>query len=182
VLPNLKRVIYLDVDLLVLEDLRELWEQPITPHVLGARALVHPGYGPVWNVVRKMEARSPGISEALLRGAAGLWDLTAEGFNAGVLVMDLEALRRGSFCDDTLSLAVRFHLHDNEALVVRANGGFARLPPRWNYMPTIEHESRPALIHWVGPLKPWLPGGRVRHQELWESYRRHAARAARRSG
>lgn len=169
-LPGVARVLYLDCDVLALDDLRPLWEIDLA----GAYA------GAVTNVWEPWNAGHP---ERL-----GLDP--RDYFNSGVLLLDLEAIRRDAVMERVLDYATTHELTwaDQDALSVVLGPGHARLHPRWNAMNSVlmfpeaeavfgpelvaEARARPGLRHFEGPTvnKPWhlLCGWRDR-----EAYRRH---------
>jgi lipopolysaccharide biosynthesis glycosyltransferase len=176
--PGLRRLIYLDVDLVVLDDLGLLWASETGPAGLAARPLVHPNWSPLHRLAETIASRagSTGAADLVRRSAAAGVNLLAETFNAGVVVMDLPTLRERRFSETTLGWARRFALNDNEAMAIWANGLFARLGERWNYLPGVEHQDDPALIHWAGPRKPWRRAEHVRERAAWVRFARAAAR------
>jgi lipopolysaccharide biosynthesis glycosyltransferase len=177
-LPNLERMVSLDTDLVVLEDIEQLSACDVGTLGLAARPLVHPNWSPLHRLCEQIAGRAidPAAADTVRLELSARVDFDARAFNAGVVVMDLERLRALRFSEETLDLSRRFGLHDNETMALWANGRFMPLADRWNYIPGIEHQEAPAIIHWAGMLKPWRQGEYVRHKEVWE----RAARAARR--
>lgn len=177
-LPRLRRLVYLDTDLVILEAVDGLWTSD--PGVLGiaARPLEHPSWSPLQRLTEQIARRNPLADrvDEIRREMSARVDLGASAFNTGVLLMDLERLRDARFSDETLDLSVRYGLMDNEATALWANGRFAPLAARWNYIPGIEYQEHPAVIHWAGALKPWRRGEYVPHREIWQSFARAAAR------
>ena len=142
-LPEAKRVLYLDVDTIVADALEPLWATDLADDYLGA----------VTNVFMPGELHRP--------AALGLAGPEAY-FNSGVLLMNLEAMRADG-CASTLAgfareRAADLKWPDQDALNVVL--GERRLPlhPRWNCMN--------AVIHW-----PW--GVEVFGAEVVEEARRH---------
>lgn len=158
-LPGVDKVIYLDADTLVLQTLSDLWSTDLRGAPLGAVA----------NVVEP--ARDGHIRELGLEPAGAY-------FNAGVLLMDLETMRRaGAVGRLTAFVAAnreRLIWFDQDALNVTFAGSWHPLHPRWNAQnsfwtwgewasrvfeagPLTEAKSAPAIIHFEGPsiCKPW---------------------------
>jgi lipopolysaccharide biosynthesis glycosyltransferase len=155
--PGLERIIYLDADLVVRDSLVPLWTTELGEHWIGA----------VTNVLQHNDFHRPG--ELGLAGPEVY-------FNAGVLLMNLEQMRRDdrteALRDYGVRNAERLLWRDQDALNVVL--GERRLPlhPRWNCMNSFrwEHaadvfgadalaEARrnPAIRHFEGPSinKPW---------------------------
>lgn len=181
VIPDERRVLYLDADTLVLDDLRPLLRQPLEGRPIGA--------------VR--DPQNPAIGRGIqLPG----WDKLGlpygrDYFNSGVMLIDLERCRRlGVFersrqflCDH----ADKVRFWDQDALNWAVDDNWQRLDRRWNTFamsplaaqPGFVHfaeadsplaqlrdsERTAALLHFAGPDKPWhdaYPQSRLR-----ETYR-----------
>lgn len=155
-LPDVARVLYLDADLIVLEPLRDLWDTDLGGTYLAA-------------VTNVLQLDHFGLTHAL--GVA-----PERYFNSGVMVMDLEAMRRDGCTDAVLDWAGQageLTWPEQDALNVVL--GEKRLPlhPRWNCMNSVlnfpwsvyvfgsaaveEARSSPAIRHFEGPSanKPW---------------------------
>jgi lipopolysaccharide biosynthesis glycosyltransferase len=157
-LPDLPRVLYLDADLIVLEPLRPLWEVDLAGNDVAA----------VTNVFQRDHV-----------GRLDLLGLPAPEayFNTGVMVMDLERMRREGRVREVLDygLANREKLFWPEQDAMNVVLWRRRLPlhPRWNCMNSVinfpwsrevlgveaveEARRRPAIRHFEGPSinKPW---------------------------
>jgi len=170
------RVLYLDADVLVLEDLSSLIQQgdhrfPIsavidTNHPHGS-ARLHP---------------SPSVSES---GAA-----PPGYFNAGVMVINLDLWRREELgiraTDIARGVGQSLPYLDQDILNVLCAGRWRRLPARWNrlierrggrLLGTDGGDSCPdsGVLHYCGSTKPWqdhFPGGWLR--QLYEDECRFA--------
>lgn len=155
---EVKRVIYLDCDLLVMDSLQPLWEYPLDE-----------GY----------EIGAVEDSCSANEGYYNRLHLSKEEhryFNAGVLLIDLEAWRQADFVGRAKDLLGRRDLQldyaDQDVLNVLSVGKTKYLPFRFNlqeamlrkYVPEIGVEAReaiveslscPAIIHFTYLLKPW---------------------------
>jgi lipopolysaccharide biosynthesis glycosyltransferase len=156
--PEVDRVVYLDADVLVLDDLGELWRTELGDHLLAAVTNLHQ-----WDHAGRPEA---------IGLPAGV-----EYFNAGVLLLDLARMRAEGTSRALRSFAIenaeRLDWRDQDALNLVL--GRRRLPlhPRWNVMSSIllfpwagdvfgeravrEARESPAIRHFEGPAlnKPW---------------------------
>ncbi len=163
-LPSrVRKVIWLDCDLVVLGDLAELWDHPLDgAGLLAAQDLVVPYVSSPLGVSAFREL--------------GLLPETKY-FNAGVMVIDLEWWRRHDISRRVVDYLQRHHdtaaLWDQEGLNAVLAGAWAELDPRWNQIASVSgrrffkapHLSPeayrsvvedPLIIHFAGSLKPWL--------------------------
>jgi lipopolysaccharide biosynthesis glycosyltransferase len=159
ILPALDRVIYLDADVLTVKTLSPLWCEDLDGVVLGAvRNVVEPGMRP--------HVASLGILD------------TRRYFNAGVLLIDLAAMRRARSWDRISEFVHQVNepltWFDQDALNVVFADDWKPLDPRWNVQNSfwgwrdwaIEVFGQedltgavddPAILHFEGPsiCKPW---------------------------
>jgi lipopolysaccharide biosynthesis glycosyltransferase len=175
VLDGIDRVIYLDCDLVVLNDITTLYDTDLLDLPLaacldfwltGAPPFAPPG----WDV---------GEWHKFLSEVVGLADWRTY-FNAGVLVMDLNRFRNTGLVHAAEQFLERTSYKtpfvDQEALNHVIDGAFVRLDSRWNVLAALGH-SNPWIIHYAGPNKPWSCEGRpiaFWNQRFW----REAAESA----
>jgi lipopolysaccharide biosynthesis glycosyltransferase len=169
VLNGIDRVIYLDCDILVLNDITTLYDTDLLDFPLaacldfwltGAPPFAPPG----WDV---------GEWHKFLSEVVSLADWKAY-FNAGVLVMDLNRFRSTGLvhaADEFLEQTnYKTPFVDQEALNHVIDGAFVRLDSRWNVLAALGH-SNPWIIHYAGPNKPWSCEGRpitFWNQRFWQ--------------
>ena len=156
--PDVDRMIYLDSDALVVDSLLPLWRTELGENYLAA----------VTNVFEHHYADRP-----KQLGLAG----THVYFNAGVLLMNLDAMRRDGcterLLDYGVSNAARLLWRDQDTLNVVLGSRRLPLHPRWNCMNAFfvfpwaaevfgvealdEAKRNPAVRHFEGPdhNKPW---------------------------
>lgn len=178
--PHLTRMIYLDTDILVTGSLRELWETDLNRHWLGA--VTNPLFA---DMARRVEDQL-GIPNG------------AHYFNSGVLLLDLAALRESAAIDKLLRF-VEEHpgqpWPDQDALNAVMHTHWLELHPRWNAMPGLfelplrylPHDrdvvqaavEDPAIIHFVGPHKPWHYRSKHPYRSEWFRHLRSTAWADR---
>jgi len=170
-LPKDDRIIYLDIDTIVLGDVAELRDIDIPACGVVARPtpnahsdILAKGIETAARTMLRDQAR------AFRRMVAASCDLWAPYFNAGVLVLSLAALRQQGFTACMLGLVERFGLNDQHALNIFANGQFGHLPDAWNAMPSSEWLKDPKLIHWAGATKPWFRGRPTAYSAHWRRY------------
>lgn len=173
-LPEVERVLYLDADVIAVDDLRPLWETDLEGNWVGA----------VTNVFQLDHLHRP-------------WELgidPREYFNSGVLLMDLEAMRREgvatSLAEHARGLGPDTMWPDQDALNAVLGKRRLALHPRWNAMnsvlgfpwaayvfpPTVlaETRSRPGIRHFEGPAlnKPWHVLSQAPGRERYFEHRR----------
>lgn len=155
-LPGLSRILYLDADTLVRRPLHPLWQTELGGRPLAAVA--NPLY--------------PFMDQGFLAGL-GLAS-TADYFNSGVLLLDLEVWRHEGLSGRVLTRAAtqgRQEWPDQNALNVVLRGRWLSLTPVWNAQNTVfdlragrlpfsreavrEARRHPAVVHFIGPYKPW---------------------------
>ena len=174
-LGDIERVLYLDVDTMVMRPLAALWELSLEGYLLAA----------VRNVFMKYHRwRAPELGVRI-----------EAYFNSGVLLFNLDQMRKARFTRKILHLVRRMgaalEWPDQDALNLVVESKWLSLHPRWNVMnsylsnPDLAAEvfgedelrqavSEPAIRHFEGPdeNKPWHPhhvrGGR----ELYLRHRR----------
>lgn len=153
------RAVLLDPDTFVVQSLQELWEAPLDSRPLAAVAnIVEPA--------KRRQVASIGIDDA------------RSYFNAGVVVMDLEAMRAEDAVAKSLTFAKdnarRIPWLDQDVLNVVFAGRWLPLRPKWNAMNSLwiwrpwaeelfgadavrEATTSPGVLHFEGPgpLKPW---------------------------
>jgi lipopolysaccharide biosynthesis glycosyltransferase len=174
VLPSdMRRAIYLDVDVLVHGDISILWSWPLDGRPVGAIR------------DRFMPGGSPALAEVLKRQKGYVIDRY---FNSGVLVIDLEAWRNQGIGEAAraviteLGKELRFPCQDtlNHALV----DNWRELPPAWNYLvgkrspipgtaTALRTLASDGIVHFIGGTKPWhesFPRG-----VLWKQFAEAAA-------
>ena len=172
-LPGVDKIVYLDGDLLALESLEELWSTDLTDHTAAAVANVLP---------RHYAGR---LAEAGLD--------PARYFNAGVMVMNLDAMRNQGSSAALLRYgrerADRLVLRDQDALNAILGPSCVSLHPRWNCMNALwvypwaeevfgperlaEARRDPAIRHFEGPsfTKPWHLTGDPEARAVYKAHR-----------
>lgn len=109
-------------------------------------------------------------------------------FNAGVLRLSLERLRRDRIWEQAQGLlrnrpGLRFQDQDLLNLIFR--GRFDILPGTYNVFDSLATSNRnlwamrdPAIVHFAGPVKPWDSAADSRFAHEWRRYYAEAVRAA----
>jgi len=187
VLKDIDRVIYLDCDLVVLNDITTLYDTDLLDFPLAAcldfwLSGAPPFAPPGWDV---------GEWHKFLSEVVGLTDCTTY-FNAGVMVMDLNRFRNTGIIDAAKEFLEQKKYQtvfvDQDGLNHVINGAFVRLDSRWNVLGNRSEtdlnnadgeiaalaargHSDPWIIHYAGPYKPWNCEGRRRtfwNRRFWQ--------------
>ena len=157
---SIEKIIYLDCDLLVYDDIEKMWQldmggKPVAATCdLGIMASAR---------VRKQKNKFIGLP------------FDAPYFNAGVLIMDLKKWRDGNYAEAIIALATqnKYPNHDQDALNKFFMNNWQEIPLRWDVIPpvfnlflkivtkpdlrkkAIEAKLNPAIFHYAGGYKPW---------------------------
>jgi lipopolysaccharide biosynthesis glycosyltransferase len=174
-LPDVSRVLYLDADVLVLESVAPLWEVDMTSKLVAA----------VTNVLGPQSIDRPRALE--IPASQGY-------FNAGVMVLNLDLMRREGSSQAVYEYG-RAHSdelawRDQDAFNVVLGARRVPLHPRWNCMNGIavfpfsadvlgseavaEALENPAIRHFEGPgpYKPWHYLCQREWRDLYQLHRR----------
>ena len=164
-LEGVARVIYLDIDTIVLGDICELGNIDLDGHPIAARDAAVSEASEWRSAARKLpEDRAV----ELLRRMSLAHGYGRAALNAGVLVLDLDRMRRDDFSTVYLGWVERYGLHDQDVMLAYAGSDRVVLDRRWNALPALEDVHDPAVIHWASIGKPWdeaLTFARERWQE-----------------
>lgn len=158
-----QKLLYLDTDLLVVQDLAPLWQTDLTGQVLAA---VHDH----WSQWIK-EGGIPGVP------------VVQSYFNAGVLLINLPEWRRQTISEralDYLQQHPQTPFMDQDALNVACDGAWLPVPGPWNFqdhrvlrLDQIPPAERPAIIHFIGKEKPWVAKYPNQYVGVYDTYRDH---------
>ena len=161
ILPNdIEKVIYLDVDLLVYDDIKKMWQIDLKNLTLAAV----PDYG-IMASNRLCRQKKEVIG--LPKGKAY--------FNSGVLLINLKKWRQENYTKHILEIINenQFPHHDQDALNKLFMNNWLTLDLRWNIIPPVfnlfpkvlfnklfrkqalEAKRNPGIVHYAGRYKPW---------------------------
>lgn len=141
--PSLDRALYLDSDLVVQGDIAQLYDTELGDHLAAAI--------PDTFIEREESLRLYATNRVGL-------DSSEEYFNAGVLLMNLRAMREYGFQNVFLSLldAVKFNIaQDQDYLNVICKNRTVLLGREWNTMPFEAEKPDTKLVHFNLDNKPW---------------------------
>jgi lipopolysaccharide biosynthesis glycosyltransferase len=152
---TLDRILFLDADLLVLDDLAKLWETSIGERVVGAAP----------------DAAIPLCGSPRGVKKPGEWGIPEDAiyFNCGVMLISLAEWRKREVTRRALAYLQKIghqvdFLHQ-EALNAVLWNDWMPLESRWNLLgslagrpyrlPTSDGWQRPGIVHFAGHFKPW---------------------------
>ncbi|KAI4382563.1 hypothetical protein MLD38_008513 [Melastoma candidum] len=178
--PCIGRVIYLDSDVVVVDDVQKLWETPLT----GSRAIGAPEYCHA-NFTKYFTDgfwADPVLSR-VFRSREPCY------FNTGVMVMDLVRWREGNFrksIENWMELQKKRRIYELGSLppfLLVFSGDVESIDHRWNQHGLggdnvrgscrSLHPGPVSLLHWSGKGKPWVRLDENRPcplDHLWEPY------------
>ncbi|EMD28624.1 glycosyltransferase family 8 protein [Amycolatopsis azurea] len=137
VLADESRVLYLDSDLVILDDLRELLTLPMDGHAIGA--------------VRDSARPTMSRGGALPSWGQGEFPPEREYFNSGVLLLDLDECRATGVLDRAGDILLRepevARFPDQDALNWSAADDWLRLDRKWNTFAMSIMASRDDYVH-----------------------------------
>jgi len=174
-LPDVARVVYLDVDTLVLGDICELASIDLRGTPLAARDS---------NITETSEWRAAArrlpreLAVDLMRRMFLAHGHGPAALNAGVLVMDLDRMRADDFSRTYLGWVETYGLHDQDVMLAYAGPDRVSLDPRWNALPVHEDVDDPWIIHWASLAKPWATPRTYAQATWWQYADRLAARSS----
>lgn len=161
ILPNdIEKVIYLDIDLLVFDDIKKLWHIDLEKFPLAAV----PDYGIM-------------ASERLCKQKQQVIGLPVgeKYFNSGVLIVNLKEWQKENYTKKILEIINnnKFPHHDQDALNKLFIHKWKELELRWNVIPPVfylfnkvmfnkklrnnalDAKANIAILHYAGSYKPW---------------------------
>jgi lipopolysaccharide biosynthesis glycosyltransferase len=155
-LVDLDRVVYIDLDVLPVGDVAELydWDLAGAPLAGCTTPFMKSGYANILKLAAH-ERDDPAAGDWLLRWMASTHPYDFDRFNAGVLVFDLARMRRDDFTRRFIPFVDAHGFNDQIVLNLYTGGDHVSLPSEWNHRPQFEWLEAPKLIHWAGPVKPW---------------------------
>lgn len=181
VLESYNSVLYLDCDLLVMDDPALLYRYDLDGYlVAGVKEIATCWIDPSWHREWHRSMAEQGVEDPL------------HSFNAGVLLMNLKAFREINLERRLLELARnnRFIQHDQDVLNVACENRWLPLPGEWNYQ---YHQCAPyefaeetarqeqaimdepatySIVHYIRDQKPWSHPDKPLAPLWWEYARR----------
>jgi len=149
---SIKKVLYLDCDLIIKKDISELWNIDISKYFIAAVE------NPKFNRYNNLKI-----------------PINAKYFNSGVMLINLEKWRQHNIAHRVIKFIKdnpeKIILWDQDALNAILYNGWKELPPKWNQQTIMfeidvsetnftkakftEATENPAIIHYTTSSKPW---------------------------
>lgn len=143
--PDLKKVIYIDVDTVTLKDINYLYYQELNGYCLGA---VH-------------DIKSDDLPFQQYQTSIGLCK-KHKYFQAGVLLIDIEKWKENNISQKLMNVAIdnssKYRLQDQDALNVLFENNYKILDPKYNYCVANgvnNPEGKVVIRHFNSQIKPW---------------------------
>lgn len=159
---EVKRVIYLDSDLVVVDDISKLWRVDLNGKVVAAPEYCHANFTAYFTQAFWSD---PSLSKTF-------WGRKPCYFNTGVMVVDVEKWRRGKYTEKVEEWMVIqkqkriYRLGSLPPFLLVLAGNLQAIDHRWNQHglggDNMDgkcrnlHPGPISLLHWSGKGKPWL--------------------------
>lgn len=176
-LPEVPKIVHHDLDAVCLADIAELFDTPLGDAPLAARTSPQPSARSGFLGFARASTRlahDRDLARELILRTHTRHAFDFDGFNAGIMVLNLDRMRRDDFCREFLPYAERFGLNDQEVLNAYAGADRVPLDEDWNRLPRLEVITTPKIVHWAGFQKPWNVEP-VAAQEYWREYEQRFA-------
>ncbi len=178
-LPNVKKVLYLDSDIVLNADVYELYNTDVTGFYAAGVADITDNW--------KCSVNKEGLKEYRVETLKIESDAVFDYVNAGVLVMNLDEIRSQFEAFELMDIAQsrQWTKHDQDVINSTFRGKIRNISLKWNVIQAIddrfyentnksdldeykEANDKPLLVHFAA-IKPWLYTN-VNHQELFWKY------------
>jgi lipopolysaccharide biosynthesis glycosyltransferase len=174
-LRGVSKVLYLDVDLAIEDDLRQLYDIDLTDYRLAAKLSSFETWRTGVRLVTRASLHMPAEEAWNLRRLLHFdGSLAFPAVNAGVLLMNLDKMREEGLSQRFIPLVENCFFNDQDVLNVYGRNRILPIEPRWNFVPTQDYCEAPGIIHWAGTTKPWSRMY-ILEKERFERYRRSVA-------
>ena len=154
-----EKMIYIDVDTIVQDDISTLWNMPLGNYTIGA----------VQDYSGTIDCKWAGIPNYKQLGLAG----DSKYFNSGVLLINPKKWRAEKITDKVIEVFVKYKefvvMPDQYGLNVVFANNWLELNPKWNWFANKDDE-KPSLIHFV-EIKPIFTSYKFKDSYKKEFYR-----------
>lgn len=162
--PDVRRILYLDCDMLVRDAIETLYEIDMRGFPVAA---VRDTIGAFITGGRDLNANRD------------IFDAADPYFNAGLLLIDVALWRAADIparLEQALSEGIMQRIYyDQDLLNLVFKNDWLALPPRWNTIDArLAHEGLdPAILHYTGQAKPWALTAGIRRSVAFARFYRH---------
>lgn len=162
--PEVKRILFLDADMICLKDLSPLWDTDLDSIPLASAHV---------NTVEMERANSVGIT-------SGTW------VGAAFVLFNTEEWRKRKLTEQIINYAIKnqgkFYFTEEDALSVVLEGCVARFVDEESYLGTIDLvtgtemsiSEDTAIVHFSGSLKPWHSWCHNKRKQIYWDYARNS--------
>jgi len=171
ILPKVKKIIYLDCDMIIMDDISKLYLEKINKKLIGCCPVFHPNYQ---LVLQKIHPKTKII----------------KAINAGMTLMNLDLLRKGNyskiFIDFVNNNSAKLIAGDQDVLNLILANQIKIIHPKWNstsyLFVTNNHKKcgldkkifdictkNPSIVHFDG-IKPWTNGSSHPYKKYFYKY------------
>jgi len=141
--PDVSKLLYIDVDIIVEDDISKLWSMPLESHTIGA----------IQDIAKTVDCEWGGLPNYKELGL----DPKTKYFNAGVLLIDVKKWKEQNISEEIISALIKYkdkiQLGDQFGLNVVFATKWKELDPKWNWFASLDSDSNPSLIHFLD-IKP----------------------------
>jgi lipopolysaccharide biosynthesis glycosyltransferase len=152
-IKDVSKVLYLDCDMILLGDIKDLWAYDVSPYVAAV------------------------VKDAADINLSHLGKLTPKAyFNSGMMLINLEQWKKNKIQDKLFKLLdqkIHFRFHDQDLLNLALNNKVSLIDPKWNMIPSRSNKyvikyiaiitrlrlenafMLNAIIHFAASKKPW---------------------------
>jgi lipopolysaccharide biosynthesis glycosyltransferase len=157
-LKDLEKVLYLDIDILIQSDIGDLYDLELGTNVFaGKRSKLKTWANMIRPITRATLHFSPDKAWDIRKRLHDKADLTSRTFNAGILVLNLAIMRAENFTAEHMYLVEQCRMNDQDVFNIYSRDRVLEIDSAWNHVPSQDFNSKPKIIHWAGPAKPWKP-------------------------
>ncbi len=163
VFPQYDKVLYLDSDLIVYEDLTELYNIDINDFYAGVISEGPAFFKSSFGVDGKKIKMEDYLVEKL-----NIHDKTY--FNSGIMLLNLDKMRKDNIQEKALSFLFKNYplaFCDQCVLNSILNGKVKFLDRKYNVFSSYSDKNVPSILHFAGPKKPW---NYFKQNEYFEKY------------
>ncbi|XP_010916158.2 probable galacturonosyltransferase 13 [Elaeis guineensis] len=186
--PKLERVIFLDDDVVVQQDLAPLWDLNLNGNVLGAVRAEESDEGEDSHCIGKKLSDYLNFSNPMISSLSLVSNRDQCAWLSGMNVCDLQAWRRTNITQTSQHWLKHnresgFVLYDVGSLppaLIAFEDQIQTIEPYWHLsglgwrMPDPELLESAAVVHFSGPRKPWLEIGFPALREMWRAQFNHS--------
>ncbi|KAK9052115.1 hypothetical protein SSX86_028743 [Deinandra increscens subsp. villosa] len=179
--PNVNRVIYLDSDIVIVDDIQKLWNITLQHNrVIGAPEYCHTNFTNYFTDTFWSDPELPRVFGSRTKPCY---------FNTGVMVMDMKKWREGDYrrqIENWMEVQRKKRIYELGSLppfLLVFGGDIEPIDHRWNQHglggDNVKgscrklHSGPVSLLHWSGKGKPWVrldDGSACPLDHLWEPY------------